>query len=90
MSRSSNVAKLSLALSVASLIVASVSLTLGRQINYLNYLPLFNALALLMLGLAIAALLLALFGIWRSRGRSIGVWLANGVAVFVLSLYAFD
>ena len=82
--------KASFLLSASSLLLASISIMLGKQVNYLAYLPFFNAMALLMVSLGIAALLLGLIGTWRTRGRSTLLWVANVVALLVLSLYVFD
>lgn len=77
-------------LSTASLTVAVSSMLLGQQVNYLNYLTLFNSMALLMLSFAIAALLLSIVGIWQQQGRSLWSWAASGLALCALLLYVFD
>lgn len=82
--------KASFLLSASSLLLASISIILGQQVNYLDYLPFFSAMALLMVSLGIAALLMGLVGTWRMRGRSMPLWIANVVALLVLSLYIFD
>ncbi|MBE9063936.1 hypothetical protein [cf. Phormidesmis sp. LEGE 11477] len=85
----SSVTKQSFILSAASLTVAAISILLGQQVNYLNYLILFNSMAVLMLSLAIASLLLSIIGIWRQQGRSLWSWAAAGLALCVL-LCVFD
>ncbi|MEM9907568.1 MAG: hypothetical protein AAF921_21370 [Cyanobacteria bacterium P01_D01_bin.44] len=80
----------SLWLSASSLLLASVSLVLGQQVNYLNHLSFFNAMALGMVSLSIAALLIGLIGTWQTRGQSVTLWLANMLALVILGLYLFD
>ncbi|MEM6435048.1 MAG: hypothetical protein AAF773_14530 [Cyanobacteria bacterium P01_D01_bin.115] len=82
--------KASLLLSGISLLLASISIILGQQVNYLAHLAFFNAMALLMVSLGIAALLLGLIGLWRTRGQSKLMWFANICALLVLGLYLFD
>ena len=82
--------KASFLLSATSLLLASVSLILGQQVNYLDYLSFFSAMALLMVASGIAALLMGVIGTWQTRGRSVPLWIANVVAILILSMYAFD
>lgn len=82
--------KASLLLSISSLLLASVSIILGNQVDYLAYLLFFNTMAWLMVSLSIAALLLGLIGIYRTRGQSRSLWFASIVALLVLGLYIFD
>ena len=86
----SSLLQTSLVMSVSSLLLAFISIALGQRVNYLDYLPFFNAMALVMLSLGVGALLLGLLGTWRTRGRSLPLWFANVLALLVLSLYLFD
>ena len=76
----------SLLLSVGSLLLASISIELGRQVNYLTYLSFFNVMTVGILSMSAAALLVGLVGTWKTRGRSTSLWLANAVAVYVIAL----
>ena len=80
----------SLLLSAGSLLVALVSTLLGRRVNYLDHLPLFNSMAATMLALGVAALAAGVAGTWKSRGRDATPWLADAIAVLVLGLYVFN
>jgi hypothetical protein len=80
----------SLLLSASSLLLATISIVLGRQVNYLAYLSLFNAMAVGWLSLGAAALVVALVGTWKAQGRSTLLWVANAVAVFVVVLMFAD
>ena len=77
-------------LSAVSLSIAVFSMLLGQQVNYLNYLILFNIMAVLMLSSAISALLLSIVGIWRQPKNNLWSWSASGLALCVLLLYVFD
>jgi hypothetical protein len=80
----------SLLLSAGSLLLGLVSMTLGRRVNYLDYLTLFNSMAAAMLALGAAALAAGVIGTWKSRGRSGVMWLASAIAVLILCLYLLD
>jgi len=80
----------SLLLSAGSLLLACTSTILGQRVNYLDYLPAFNAMAATMLALCIAALAAAVVGTWKSRGRSTTLWLADLIAVLILAMYVFN
>ena len=80
----------SLALSAGSLLLATTSVLLGRRVNYLNYLPVFNAMAVGMLALCVGALAVGVVGTWKSRGRSPELWLADALSILVLGLFLFD
>lgn len=77
-------------LSAGSLLLATVSIVLGQEVNYLDYLSLFNAMAAGMLSLSAAALLVGLVGTWKARGRSVLLWSADAVALMVAALYVFN
>lgn len=80
----------SLLLSAGSLLLAFVSIAAGRRVNYLDHLGAFNAMAAAMLALGAAALVVGAVGTWKSRGRSASLWLADALAVLVVSSYVFD
>ena len=90
MSRKPTLLRTSLLLSASSLLLACTSIVLGGRVNYLDYLPAFNAMAATMLALCIAALTAAVVGMWKSRGRSITFWLAVVIAVLILGMFVFN
>lgn len=80
----------SLLLSSGSLLLAATSMVLARRVNYVDHLSAFNAMAAAMLVLCAAALTAGLVGTWKSRGRSLPLWLADAVALLVLGMFAFN
>ena len=80
----------SLLLSCGSLLLAASSMALARRVNYVDHLPAFNAMAAAMLALCAAALIAGVVGTWKSRGRSLSLWLADAVALLVLGMFAFN
>ncbi len=86
----SALAFVSLLSSAASLLLAATSIVIGRQVDYLDHLPLFNAMAAGMLALVLAALLSGLAGTWKARGRGAWLWSANVVAVFATAFLLFN
>ena len=88
MSPSARFVNASLLPSTGSLLVALVSVILGRRVSYLDHLAAFNSMAMLALG--VAALVVGLVETWKSRGRSASAWLADLLAVVVVGLYVFN
>ncbi len=82
--------KASLLFTVASVCVALVSIQLGRRMNYLEHLPLFNALAVTMLGLVGVGFLVALVSLIKARGRNVSLWWVAVLAIVVLGSYLLD
>jgi hypothetical protein len=80
----------SLLFSAGSLLLATTSVVIGRQVNYLDHLALFNAMAAGMLSLSVAGLVAGLVGTWKARGRNALLWSANVVAAMVTALYLFN
>jgi hypothetical protein len=81
---------LSLLLSASSLSLATVSVLIGRRVDTIHHLGLFNAMAMAMLAFGAGALAAGLIGTWRARGRSAPLWLADAVASSVVALYLFN
>ncbi len=80
---------ISLALTSASLSLAWISMWMGRRVNYLERLPLFNTLAAVMLSLAGAGLVIACLAIARGRG-SASLWVAAVLAASLIALLLVD
>ena len=78
---------LSLALTTGSLLLGLANIGLGRRVNYLNHLTLFNSLALTMLALAAGALVVATVPLVRSRGRGASLWMAAMLACGLIGTY---
>lgn len=81
---------LSLALTTGSLLLGLANIGLGRRVNYLDYLPLFNSLALTILALAAAAVVVAAVPLVRSRGRGGSLWMAAILACGLIGAYLLD
>jgi hypothetical protein len=47
-------------------------------------------MAMAMLVLSVGALVTGVVGTWKSRGRSMTLWLADVIAVLVLGTYVFN
>jgi hypothetical protein len=77
-------------LTATSFVLAMVSIQLGRKLNYLDHLPVFNSLALVMLALVLSALVVAVVQLVKARERSASPWVAVTLALFVLSSYLLD
>ena len=90
MTRTFSDSRVSLLLSAGSLLLALVSITIGRRVNYLDHLTLFNLMAAAMLALGVAALAAGVVGTWKSRGRSAAMWLAIAIAILILLQYLLD
>ena len=82
--------KVSLVLTTGSLLLALVNILLGRRLNYLEHLPMFNTLAAGMLALVAAALVVAGVPLVKARRRSASLWLVAVLAGFVFGLYLLD
>ena len=59
---------LSLGLAIA---LTRLNIYLGAQVNYLDYLPLFNALTIAILACAAIAIILGVAGLWKAHFRSV-------------------
>jgi hypothetical protein len=81
---------LSLSLTTCSFLLAIVSIQLGRRINYLDHLLLFNGLAITMLALVTVAIGVTFTALVRNRGRGFSLWLATGLAFMLLGSYLLD
>ena len=80
----------SLALTTCSLLLGLVNIQLGRRLNYLEHLPIFNSMAAAMLALVVAGLVVACVPLVRARGRSASLWLAAALAIVVLGSLLLD
>ena len=80
----------SLALSACSLLLALVSIQLGRRLRYLDHLPMFNAMAAVILALVGAGFVAAFASLVKTRAQSSSSWLAAAFALVILGLYLFD
>ncbi len=81
---------LSFALSGTSLTLAVINVVLGRWVNYLEHLMLFNVMAMGMLGLAVIALVAGVIGTRIVRGREASLWIANGLATVLITVFLSD
>ena len=81
---------LSLALTTGSLLLGLANIGLGRRVNYLDHLTLFNLLALTMLVLAASAVVVATVPLVRSRGRGASLWMAAILACGLIGTYLLD
>lgn len=82
--------KTSLQLSGCSLTLAVAAIVLAQHVNYLNYLLLFNTMALVMVSAGMAAVLIGLLGTWQTRGRNAALWFADTVALLAVISYVFN
>jgi len=83
-------AKVSLLFTASSVLLAVISIQLGRRLNYLEHLPMFNVFAATMLGLVGVGLVAAIVPLFRARWRSPSLWLTAALAALVLSSYLLD
>ena len=79
---------LSLAIAIA---LTRLNIYLGTQVNYLDYLPLFNALTIAILACAGIAILLGVTGLWIARFRSIPLALMSlASSAYLILLFLID
>lgn len=81
---------LSLILTACGFLIALFSSYLGQQINYLQFLLMFNLMAITILILVSMALVVALLALIKRRGRSYSLWFAASLATLVLGSYLWD
>jgi hypothetical protein len=81
---------LSLSITAFSFLLAIVSVQLGRRLNYLDHLLMFNGLAITMLALVAVAIGVAFTALLRNRGRSLSLWFSTGLALMLLGSYLLD
>jgi len=81
---------ISLMLTTSSFVLGLVSIQLGRRLNYLEHLPMFNVLAAGMLVLVGAGLVVACVPLIMARGRSVPLWVASALAAVILASYLLD
>ena len=76
---------------VASIALARLNVYLGTQVNYLDYLSLFNALTIAMLLCGGIAIVMSVAGLWRARFRSIPLALMSLISsAFLILLFLID
>ena len=74
-------------LSLASAIVLTrLNIYLGTQVNYQDHLLFFNVLTIGVLVCASIAIILSIAGLWRTRFKSIPLWLIGLASSFFLFL----
>ena len=79
---------LSLGVAIA---LARLNIYLGTQMNYLDYLSLFNAMTIAMLASVGIAIFLSIAGLWRARFKSIPLALMSLVSfTFLVLLFLID
>ncbi|MBD3883847.1 hypothetical protein IFO70_18965 [Phormidium tenue FACHB-886] len=67
-----------------------MSIALGQRFNYLLFPGMFSILAIAVLTLAAAALGIAAMALLRHQGRDYRLWLAAGLAAYLLVVYLSD
>jgi len=77
-------------LSAAAVLTGVTSILIGRRVNDIDHLALFNAMAIAILAFSAGAIGAGVAGIWRSRGRSPLLWFASALAVAVVALVLLD
>ena len=82
-------------ISVFSLIIAYIliqlNIYLGSQVNYLDYLSLFNGLTVAVLTFVVIAVAISLAGLWRARFKSIPLLVMSLISsAFLLLLFLID
>ena len=76
---------------VSAITLARLNIYLGKQVNYLDYLPLFNVLSYGVLLCAGIAILLSFVGLWRVRFKSIPLaWISLASSTFLILLFLID
>lgn len=83
-------ARVSLASTASSVLLAVISIQLGRRLNYAERLPMFNVFAASMPGLVGVGLVAAIVPLFRVRWRSPSLWVAAVFAALVLGSYLLD
>ena len=83
-------ARVSLAFTSMSFLLGATNILVGRRVDYLEYLPLFNAMAVTMLGLVLVGLIAAIVALAKARGRGASPWLSATFASLVLATYLLD
>jgi len=79
---------LSLGIAIA---LTRLNIYLGTQVNYLDYLPLFNVLTTAILACAGIAIILGLVGLWKVRFRSIPLSLTSlASSAYLILLFLID
>lgn len=75
----------------SALALTYLNIHLGKQVNYLNYLLLFNTLTISILLCAGLAIILGLAGLWRVRLKSIPLTLISlAASAFLILLFLID
>ena len=77
---------ISLLLTTTSILLAFAAIQLGHRLNYLEHLPMFNAMAAGMLALVVAGLVFAAVTLVRARGMGGSLWFAASLATVVLGM----
>ncbi len=80
----------SMMLSACSFLLALVSIQLGRRLNYIEHLPMFNSMAAVILALVCAGFVAALGALVKTQAKSPSSWLAVALALVILASYLFD
>ena len=71
--------------------LARLNIYLGTQVNYLDYLSLFNALTLTILACVGLAIIISIAGLWKARFKSIPLVLMSlASSVFLILLFMAD
>jgi hypothetical protein len=63
-----------------------LNIYLGTQVNYLDYLPFFNALTIAILACASIAIILGLAGLWKAHFKSLPLALVSLASFAYLTL----
>lgn len=71
-----------------SILLAQLNISLGRQVNYLDFLPLFNVLTYGIFLCAGIAILLSVAGLWMVKFKSLPLML-TGLASFAYLILLF-
>jgi nitrate reductase gamma subunit len=68
-----------------------LNIYLGTQVNYLDYLSLFNALTIIILACVGVAIILGMVGLWKVRFRSVPLVLISlASSAFLILLFLID
>jgi hypothetical protein len=75
----------------ASIALTRLNIYWGTQVNYLDYLSLFNALTLLILACVGFSIAMSMAGLWRARFRSIPlVVMGLASSAYLILLFMID